>query len=88
VDPCPTDRLLGVGRLGLDDHVGLRLQQEAKARAHERMVVDDEDADWLRQRLAPLCSAHAGSVRVARRRGIRAVASAGYVLLRSSAARR
>ena len=39
------DRLEAVGGLGDDLDVGLAVEDHAEARAHQRLVVDDQDAD-------------------------------------------
>ena len=41
---CP-ERLLAVARLADDLDVRLRLEDHAEARAHESLVVDDQDTD-------------------------------------------
>ena len=41
------DRLLAVAGLAGDPHVGLRLHDHAKARAHQGLVVGDDDSDQL-----------------------------------------
>src|SRR5262249_56003250 len=45
VEARQADRVLRVAALVLDLDVLLRLQEQAKPGAHERVVVDDEDAD-------------------------------------------
>jgi hypothetical protein len=45
VEACQAHGLVGVAGLVLDCHLLFGFQQEAKPGAHERVVLDDHDAD-------------------------------------------